>query len=112
MPLVGRIKNAYREHRTVVLPDYQGIGIGVRFSDAIAQIFIESGKRYYSRTANIRMGGYRNNSPLWRATGASDKKGTLNVGSKKLQLHLNNTVSINRVCFSHEYVGHKSKHFL
>ena len=43
----GYIKNAWRGHRTVILPDFQGMGIGVRFSDAIAQIHIDQGLRYF-----------------------------------------------------------------
>jgi GNAT superfamily N-acetyltransferase len=64
----GDDRNKWRECRTVVLPDFQGLGIGVRFSNAIADIFIEEGSRYFSKTAHIRMGEYRQNNPLWRAT--------------------------------------------
>ena len=37
----GTLKNAWRGHRTVVLPDFQGMGIGVRFSNAIGQIHLD-----------------------------------------------------------------------
>lgn len=64
----GAVKNAWREHRTVVLPDYQGLGIGVRLSDEVARRFVADGWRYYSRTAHPRMGQYREHSSLWRPT--------------------------------------------
>ncbi len=62
----GQINNAWREHRTVILPDFQGLGLGVRLSDFIGQAMLDEGKRYYSKTAHPRMIGYRMQSPLWR----------------------------------------------
>jgi len=32
----GDIRKKWRECRTVIIPDFQGLGIGTRFSDAIA----------------------------------------------------------------------------
>jgi len=69
----GYIKNAWRGHRTVVLPDFQGMGIGVRFSNVIAQIHLNEGHRYYSRTAHPRMINYRENSVLWKPTSKHKK---------------------------------------
>ena len=48
----GTVKNGWREHRTVVLPDFQGLGIGNKFSNAIAQIYLDQDGRYFSRTAH------------------------------------------------------------
>lgn len=96
----GTIKNAYREHRTVVLPDYQGLGIGVRISDAIGEMHIKEGKRYFSKTTHPRMGNYRNNSPLWRPTSKNMIKRTDSKG--------NNRWKIREVySYSHEYIGKK-----
>lgn len=97
--------NAWREHRTVMLPDYQGLGLGVRLSDAIGEIFRSQGCRYFSKTAHPRMGGYRNASPLWKPTSKNgrDRKDyeygrkTKEDGHKMKHLH--------RVCYSHEYIG-------
>ena len=97
----GTVKNAYREHRTVILPDYQGLGVGPRLSDAIAQLHIDEGKRYYSRTAHPRLGGYRNESKKWRATSSSGK-----IVSK--QGKFDNWKLDTRICYSHEYIGEKT----
>ena len=51
----GALRDAYRAHRTVVLPDFQGLGIGVRLSDFIAEMYVRAGRRYYSRTTHPRM---------------------------------------------------------
>lgn len=105
----GNWKNGWRGHRTVVLPDYQGLGFGVRISDAIGEIFISEGCRYFSKTTHPKMGDYRNKSPLWRATSKnmksrSDyKSGRVTKESKYKLQHAN------RVAYSHEYMG-KIKH--
>jgi len=96
----GTLKNAYRGHRTVVLPDYQGLGIGVRMGDAIGEIHLSEGKRYYSKTTHPRMGSYRNSSPLWRAT----KKNMRVRGSAGLNKNLN-WKPREVFSYSHEYIG-------
>jgi GNAT superfamily N-acetyltransferase len=96
----GTLKNAWRGHRTVILPDYQGMGIGTRLTDAIAQVYIDQGKRYYSRTAHPRFGYYRDNSPLWRATAKSRKQ-----RKSKATGFSDYVADMSRVCFSHEYIG-------
>lgn len=68
MPLPsGTLKNAWREHRLVVLPDFQGLGIGIRISNAVARMHVIDGKRYYGKTTHPRVGAYRDAHPsLWR----------------------------------------------
>lgn len=99
----GYMKNAWREHRTVVLPDYQGMGIGVRFSNAIGEMMLEQGKRYFSRTAHPKMGFYRENSPLWKPTSKNRK---LRKDITHNNIFNNHYADNKRVCFSHEYIGH------
>lgn len=105
----GTLKHAYREHRVVVLPDYQGMGIGNKFSEIIADMYHKSGCRYFCKTANPRMGNHRDNSPLWRPTSKNHKSrqdykiGQFTEGYK----HMNKNIMLhmNRVCYSHEYIG-------
>ena len=54
-----------REHRTVVLPDYQGVGIGNRLSEFCASIFKGVGGRAFSTTSHPAMIRYRSASPRW-----------------------------------------------
>lgn len=115
LTLCGRdVKHAWREHRVVVLPDFQGMGIGNKMSEMIAQGYIEKGCSYYCKTSNPRMGKHRDNSPLWKATvnnqkaredyiladgnvrGADSK---YSMKSELIQRHAH------RVCYSHRYVG-------
>lgn len=98
----GYVKNAWRGHRVVVLPDYQGFGIGVRFIDAVAQIHLDDGKKFYSRTAHPRMGYYMHNSDLWKPTSKNRK---LRTDITHKNLFKNHYVDNKRVCFSYQYIG-------
>lgn len=101
----GNFENGWREHRTVVLPDYQGLGLGVRISDAIAQMFIDEGCRYFSKTSHPRMGGYREVSPLWKPTSKNKKSRKDYDPTKKTKEDAHKMRHIDRVCFSHEFIG-------
>lgn len=96
----GTTKNAWREHRTVVLPDFQGLGIGVRASDAVAAMHKNDGQRYYSKTAHPRMGGYRDSSPAWKPTKHNHKTGKYLHGTFDAW-----KARTGMMLYSHEYVG-------
>ena len=93
----GTIQNAWRESRTVILPDYQGLGIGPRFSDGVAKIHFDEGKRYYSRTPHERLGAYRDYSDHWKKTSSYGKVVSPMGNMKNWKHDL-------RVCYSHEYI--------
>lgn len=97
-------KRAFREHRTVVLPQYQGAGIGPKFSDSIAQLYSDRGCRFYSRTSHPRMGEYRNHSPLWRPTRSNQRLQTTKNLDTSIQDHWR--PDARRTCYSHQYIGH------
>jgi len=59
----------WREHRTVCLPDFQGVGIGNALSEFVASLFVATGKRYCSRTSHPAMIRHRAASKLWQMTG-------------------------------------------
>lgn len=62
----GSLRPRRREHRTVVLPDFQGIGIGNRLSEYCASLWVALGYRVFSTTSHPGMIQYRNHSLLWR----------------------------------------------
>lgn len=96
-------KGAYREHRTVVLPDYQGLGLGVRLSDWLAEWHFRQGQPYFSRTAHERMILYRQSSPLWVATRPRAAR-----GEKSLNPSAKWKFDTVRVAQSFKYVGSQS----
>lgn len=110
----AQIKRGYRETRTVVLPDYQGLGIGVRLSDAIADLHVMAGKRYFSKTAHPRMGQYRDRHPAWKVSKRSGKRRTdSGVTVKPRNVNVDSpsarktpwVINTARICYSHEWIG-------
>ena len=65
---------ARRAHRTVVLPQWQGLGIGARLSDAVAELHRQQQVAYYGQTVHPRFGAYRDASPLWVPTSTKRKE--------------------------------------
>lgn len=101
----GTLKNAWREHRTVVVPEFQGLGIGNAISNTIGQHLIENGYRYYSKTAHPAMGEHRQNSPKWRATGKNKIPRVDYSKDRPDKKRFLCYIHTNRVCYSHEYIG-------
>ncbi len=96
-----KVKNTMREHRTVVLPDYQGVGIGNALSERVAQYFINYGKRYISITSHPAMIQHRIKSEKWimyRKPGrARAQGGTTTIGRRRY--------SVSRLTASFEFIG-------
>lgn len=89
----------WKEHRTVVLPDFQGFGIGNIMSEAIGDILLTEGKRFISTTSHPSMMHHRINSRKWRMTRKPSRV------SPNLNGNLRGTVSASRITASFEYFG-------
>jgi len=73
LPFVGRLKTsqkARRGHRTVCLPDYQGVGIGNALFTTIARMWSGLGFRAFSGTGHPAEIAHRMRSADWRLTAA------------------------------------------
>ena len=68
LPFVGPGPKTRREHRTVTLPDYQGVGIGNALSDFCASLWKGLGYRATSTTTHPALIRTRLRSPRWRLT--------------------------------------------
>jgi len=104
----GSLKNAWKGHRTVILPDFQGMGFGVRMSEAIGEIFIQEGKRYFTKTAHPRLGEYRQSSDKWRPTAHNlEFRNDYLIENKKEKKYSNKLKQkhFGRLCYAHEYIG-------
>lgn len=66
LPFVGAGPLARREHRTVVLPDFQGVGIGSALSGLIASLWKGMGYVARSTTTHPAFKKARLRSPDWR----------------------------------------------
>lgn len=102
----ANFKSAWREHRTVVLPEFQGMGIGSAIVESVAELITSSGSRFFSKTAHPAFGEYRNKSPKWRATSKNGMKrhdyATTKTKTKEDSHKMNHA---HRVTYSHEYIG-------
>jgi len=111
------IKSYWRESRIVVIPEFQGLGIGINFSEAIADEYIKNGLRYFAKTSHPALGEHRNKSDKWRNT-------STNMMKRKSYLKLDGTArkqkgygktekeilrDFDRVCYSHEYIGKQAQ---
>lgn len=65
LPFVGAGRPARREHRTVTLPDFQGVGIGHAVSGLIASAWRGLGYRALSTTTHPAFVAARRRSPFW-----------------------------------------------
>lgn len=103
-----KILNAWRGHRVVVLPDYQGMGIGSRLSDLIASYHVKDGSRYFAKTAHPALGEYRESSSLWVATSKNARARLDYINRASLNTKYSESLKLKhayRVCYSHEYIG-------
>lgn len=55
LPQPCTVKNLFRFHRVVVFPDYQGVGIGTKSLETVAQILKDEGKKISILSSNIAL---------------------------------------------------------
>ena len=86
-----------REHRTVALPDFQGVGIGMALSNTCAALWRALGLRASSTTTHPAFIAARRRSPAWRLTRAP---GLAARGDQRRMQH-----AVARLTAGFEYVG-------
>ena len=106
----GTIKYAYRQHRLVVLPDYQGLGFGTKINDFLAEYFVSNGYKYFIRTTHLRLSNHLSNLPEWNATATNGKLRSQsaieeNVGKQEMKLEHSGILGDRRIAASFEYMG-------
>jgi GNAT superfamily N-acetyltransferase len=99
LPLIGQ-KGRWRISRIVTLPDYQGIGIGMTVTEAVAVLHRRQGERVNVTASHPALIAHCRSSPRWRAV--SVKK----TGSRRSGTFLKGyRGSAGRAVVSFEYVG-------
>lgn len=97
-----KLKNTWKEHRTVVFPDYQGIGLGSLISNNVAEILKSEGKSFISTTSSPALIASRIKDSKWKTTRfgrPQPHKGKSYNGGKKYE------GSSNRITASFKYIG-------
>ena len=85
--------------RLVVLPDFQGLGIGTKINEFIGQYYVQNGYKFYIRTSHVRMIRHLSHSDKWLESSSSGVVSHIDGGDKMMSHDLK------RVCASFEYVG-------
>jgi ABC-type Mn2+/Zn2+ transport system ATPase subunit len=101
------LKNCWKEHRTVVLPDYQGIGMGNKLSESIGDWLEMKGKHFISTTSHPAMIGHRCKSSKWALTRAPS-----HVGHSRLVSEHTKSGSKKRLTASFRYLPQLSTYTL
>jgi GNAT superfamily N-acetyltransferase len=99
LPFVGAGPPARREHRTVTLPDFQGVGIGNALSAIVASMWKALGYRVLSTTTHPAMMRTRQKSPHWRM----HRRPSLATGRERRLKDLRHATT--RLTAGFEYIG-------
>lgn len=91
-------KHLWRLHRTVVLPDYQGVGIATALRNNVAEMISKGGVTVSTVTSNRAMIASMRNSPLWKCVDIGRKQCRSGAISMPHQ-------SGKRITASFEYIG-------
>jgi GNAT superfamily N-acetyltransferase len=100
IPLIGRKKH-WRITRVVTLPDYQGIGIGMRVAEAVCDLHRDQGHRINVTASHPALVAHCRRSTRWRTVRVS-KTGS---GKTAAGFIHNYRGSIGRAVVSFEYLG-------
>lgn len=95
-----KVKNFKKLHRTVVKPDYQGIGLGSIFRKKIAQMYVKKGYRVITAISSTALINSMQNDEDWIMTRKPSRVSkTAKTGVMK------GATSTKRLTASFEYVG-------
>ncbi|MDC0935866.1 hypothetical protein OAS39_06240 [Pirellulales bacterium] len=100
LPLIGQRRHR-RFTRIVTLPDFQGMGFGMRMVAAVAQLHREDGFRINVTSSHPALIRHCTRSPAWRVVSVR-KVGTVRRGRGRFASYKN---AASRATVSFEYVG-------
>jgi GNAT superfamily N-acetyltransferase len=100
LPVIAK-RNHRRFTRIVTLPDFQGLGIGMRSMAAVAELHRQEGHRINVTSSHPALVRHCKCSPLWRAVTVKKSGSTPRAKTKLRQYH----GSAGRAVVSFEYVG-------
>jgi ABC-type lipoprotein export system ATPase subunit/GNAT superfamily N-acetyltransferase len=92
--------NGFAISRVVVMPDFQGMGLGVKISEFSAALIRNQGGLCFIKTVNPALGEYFNKSSTWRNTSSNGKSRKIKEDTDKKARN-----RLERLSYSHEYIG-------
>lgn len=93
----GYCLNGFRVHRLVILPDYQGLGIGKTLLTWVCEYYNKKGKVMYIRTSHIKLINSLLKSKNWKQTHRSQQISPQQINKKDWE-------TTNRKPYSFEYI--------
>jgi GNAT superfamily N-acetyltransferase len=101
VPVITK-KNHRRFTRIVTLPDYQGIGIGMRAVAAVASLHRAEGLRINVTSSHPALIRHCHHSPLWRAVNVKKTGGSGRRANSRFPTYRS---AAGRAVVSFEYIG-------
>jgi GNAT superfamily N-acetyltransferase len=98
LPVFGSRRH-WRISRVVTLPDYQGVGIGMRFIETLGDLYRDDGLRYSVTAAHPALLAHCDRSPQWQL------RRIQKAGSRRSAKHNKYRGSAGRAVVSFEYMG-------
>ena len=104
----GHIKNGYRISRIVVLPDFQGLGLGSKLCDYISSLYAKENRTMYIKTSNPALWKYFDKSTNWKFSGETN---LIDLNSEKIEKNkiANDMGFRNAITKSYKWIGFKNK---
>lgn len=94
------LDNAWRISRLVVLPDFQGLGIGSKIAEFISSLYASIGNKMYIKTVNPSLGNYFERSSNWQPTSFNGKVRGISETDK-----IKYANRLTRASYCYKYVG-------
>jgi ABC-type lipoprotein export system ATPase subunit/GNAT superfamily N-acetyltransferase len=81
----GTVQNAYRVSRLVVLPDYQGLGVGIKILNYFGLMYKNLGLSLYIKTSNPSLfNGMSRNQNNWKLISENNNVDQIKMNNEKL----------------------------
>ena len=104
----GTIQDAYRVSRVVVLPDFQGLGIGIKILDFFGSIYKKDNKKLYIKTSNPSLFKGMLKNKNWDLTNENNNIEQIKKTNDKLKLDgKDNGMKLRKesITKSYKYIG-------
>lgn len=104
----GNIKNGFRISRIVVLPDYQGLGLGSKICDYFSSLYAKLDCTMYIKTSNPALWKYFSKSHNWELCGEIKRKELNSLKIENFRLAHDKSVFRNAITKSFKWKGYLS----
>lgn len=109
----GTVKDAFRVSRFVILPDYQGLSLGIKLLNYFGSMYKKIGKILYIKTSNPALfNGMKNNAKNWKLVMENNNIAQIKKTNEKLLADgKDNGLKLIKesITKSYKYIGEESK---